>query len=663
MRALSDATAAMLAPMRLRDTDRLKVDVDETERFFHTSVFSAPDHLGFKSGWPSEDARTGWIARVPERKQLDDGSWLLAATDYTAEIIRAVWCSDDILSNSFATNRIEWQSEKAVLIYNNLLLNTTLQDDNALVYARYKELGEIPKHTLSLHPDFPLTPYQQVMGYCALQSEGFGEFCEQGTGKTAPVISKICTHALDRTDENPYMAIIICPKNVRTNWVREFERFATVEGEINVIKGGKMSRRGQLIEAWENKQDCKYSVVVMSYATMMRDIDDLVCYPWDLAVADEAHNLARPETKQSKAALMLRDCSACRMPLTGTPMANTPLDLYMLFEFMGKGWSGFQSWKTFKDFYGVYDSPDGDSYRKLVAIQNLPFMKERLSRTSFIIRKEEALPDLPAKVYDTSEVEMSPRQEEIYNKIATELAYEIEDELDSSNNQAVTINSVLTKLLRLAQIASGYVVWDEVLNHNTMEVLKPKSIEFFNPDLKLDGLMELLQGKTPDEKTIVWSAFVPCIKMISERFTREGLQHVVFYGKTSDEERVIAEHEFNYNPDCRLLVGNPAAGGTGLNLLGYPPHAGEGVTTNCNHHIYYACDWSFIKRDQSEARSHRKGTRVPVRITDLVVPDTLDEEIRIRVLKKKMTAFELTDIREILQGVLRSMKVGHYEAA
>lgn len=93
-----------------------------------------------------------------------------------------------------------------------------------------------------------------------------------------------------------------------------------------------------------------------------------------------------------------------------------------------------------------------------------------------------------------------------------------------------------------------------------------------------------------------------------------------------------------------------------MNLLGYPPHAGEGVETNASHSIYYAQDWSYTKRAQSGARNHRKGTRVHVRETDLVVPDTIDEKIRIRVLKKKKIAMEIADIREILGAVLHGIK-------
>jgi SNF2 family DNA or RNA helicase len=135
----------------------------------------------------------------------------------------------------------------------------------------------------------------------------------------------------------------------------------------------------------------------------------------------------------------------------------------------------------------------------------------------------------------------------------------------------------------------------------------------------------------------------------------EGICAVPYYGKTSEKDRDDVVYRFNHDRDVKVLVGNPACGGAGLNLLGYPPDLANEYDTNCTHHIYYAQDWSMIKRSQSSDRSHRRGTRKPVRITDLVVPGTIDEEIRRRVTSKMMTAYEIGDIRQILKAVLQGV--------
>ena len=136
---------------------------------------------------------------------------------------------------------------------------------------------------------------------------------------------------------------------------------------------------------------------------------------------------------------------------------------------------------------------------------------------------------------------------------------------------------------------------------------------------------------------------------------------MTFFGKTKDAERVENEYRFNCDPNCKVFIGNPAAGGTGLNLIGYPPEGHaiyketgktlEDWETNANHVIYYSQNWSPTARSQSEKRAHRRGTREPVRVTDLVVPNTIDQEIRDVVLNKQVNALELSDLRKILQKI------------
>jgi hypothetical protein len=62
----------------------------------------------------------------------------------------------------------------------------------------------------------------------------------------------------------------------------------------------------------------------------------------------------------------------------------------------------------------------------------------------------------------------------------------------------------------------------------------------------------------------------------------------------------------------------------------------------------------MVQRTQSEDRTHRKGTRTNVRITDLVVLSSVDEEIYKRVIEKRKTALDITDVKEILKNVLRT---------
>jgi SNF2 family DNA or RNA helicase len=639
MKPLSPETAAALRPVPLHPTDRMHLDTTEDLKSFKATFRGEGRYL-------SAEARK-WLQRLPERKQLSGALpgqelWQIAATDVTSALIAASWKPEQL---SFEP------SAEVLLSY--LRTTSARLDLNAEQYATFKALGAIPDELDgAVHPELPLTRYQRAAAWIAYGSEGYALFFEQGAGKTPTTISVVSKMAIDRPDDM-IRVLVVCPKGLRHNWATEIGRFSTMPGKSTIMRGQLLNRVGQLITAFAPEPDARVSYVIASYEAAVRTADEIRALPWDLIVLDEGHNIKTPNIKRTRAMLSLRDAASKRMLLTGTPVTNTPLDLYAQLEFLGQGWSGFRSWEAFKDFYGVFVETES-GFKKLVSIQNKPFMQERLARTSFIITKKEALPELPDKVYDTYGVDMSGPQADAYARVAEKLLLEIEDDL--GHETAMTINNVLTKLLRLAQICSGYVVPDREVDVEA-DTSRARELRWFDENPKLEALVEMLKEKGPHQKTLVWCCFVPDIKRIMDRLAAEGVKAVAYYGSVKEDAREDAVHAFNADPEVKVLVGNPAAGGVGLNLVGYPYWDGEQspVETNCDHEVFYSQDWSMSKRAQAEDRPHRKGTRTNVRITDLIVPDTIDEEIRLRVLLKKRTALEISDIREIITEVLRGL--------
>jgi SNF2 family DNA or RNA helicase len=607
----------------------LHVSLSEDGSYFHLREFYEDDVS--KRRHPRYGSRPEWQT-MPDFKILDDGYIRVAASDVSVERIEK-WRVD---------NAVELDDDAAI-VYNYWLATTLSSRLTAERVADFKLSGRVHD---SQDIDFgSLSPYQRVGLVNSLALPGYGLFMKQGTGKTAVAIATICNDSKFK-NKPKYRAIVVCPPNVRVNWQSEFKKFATRECDVHILRGGQITRLTQIVNAV--KSNCPVSVIVCNYETLQQSWDALSTIEFDCAVLDEAHYIKAHTTKRNQYAQKLARNSAKRLVLTGTPIANNVNDLFTLFEFMGPGTSGFRSFDSFRKYFGKYKTTQhGHSFEEA---QNLPILKDKLARYSFIISKEEALPYLPDKLFDVAEVEMAPEQLEAYVKLRDELVIEIENTLESAENEAVAVNNILTQLLRLSQITSSFRVIPPVIDEYG-QVTSPRRVIRFDSNVKADYIASIVEEKGPNDKTIIWSNWVEDIEAIKSRLESLGESPVVFYGGSSFDERIDAERRFNEDPSCRWFIGNPQAGGTGLNLLGYPPNDPSRLDTNCTHVIYVSQNWSAILREQSEDRAHRRGTRMPVRITEVVVPSSIDTVIATRVAKKRLDAASTLDIKDILNEI------------
>lgn len=600
-------------------------------------------------------AMSSVLQRLPENKKLaaaDGKSWYnpikTGFTDCTVELLSALIPPDAL---RFCDREIR---DKWTLIFTTSML----ADNVAKMIADYKINSIIPPHHLEMSADSPLLPYQQVGLLASYQQQGFGLFMEQGTGKTPIAIAAICNRAVEyRKQGLPglYKAIVVCPKTVQRNWSDEFGHFATRAGRVTILRGTPQNRLKLLCDAFtpHGAEDLYYSVIVCGPQALWRTWEYLRVINWNMAIVDEAQLMKDHEATQSEACIVLRDHSEHRLALTGTPTANSPLDVYNILEFLEKGGSGFSSPETFRKFYGTFDQG------RLSGHQNLPLLQERLARKSFFISKKEALPDLPPQLFDTVNIEMPTEQRKAYDDLATQLAFEIEDDMNNDNlTREMLISCTLTKLLRLSQVTSGFVTWDKIVGFNG-EIVQPATYEYFTPNLKIEACLDLFYSLDETEKMIIWANWIPDVEYIRSAFEANGFDVAMIRGldkgyKEADREESI--RKFNEDTNCRLATGTASSGGAGLNLLGYKPHHGHEYKTDCTHVVYFSKDWSYLKWAQSRDRPHRRGTRRPVQYTSLICDDSIDEDIHDRVSQKQGTAIEVADLRKILAKAL-NMKV------
>lgn len=672
-----------IVPLRLESTDYLGIDLiareEKTKKFLlraRSLTQNSDEKVGnerytihgetFFDHWsgPSFDAVKFLNESLYESsfdKRAERHS--CPATDLNAVTILRSWSRE----------RLVFVSDEARREFDRLISDFEFGESVAIQAARFKNEGVVPAlpEAWRERKDCPLSAYQRTAVKLALDVPAFMLHMDRGTGKTPCAIQYINTLALmlergeisggvKRRDGGKMLRVlVVAPKNVRLNWKREFEKFSHVPGKVSTLRGGASKRVRCLAAAAAADDGCSFSVLIASYDGVRTTADYLAMLPWDAVVIDEAHAIKDPNTERFKALLQIRNSSARRLELTGTPIGNSPADLFAQFEFAREGASGFTSRRAFRDFHGVFTTVDNGAQgiQKLIGLQNVPLLQERLARMSFSISKEEAGLHLPDKVRSVTEVQMTQYQADVYNRLSDQLALEIEDKLSGEIVDEITVKNVLTMLLRLAQITSGFITYDAKIDPDTKTVITPsRQVELSETNPKVQALLDLLQDedRDPKAKTIVWCQFIHNIHIISEALTKAGIKHGCYYGGTSSEERDRLVDGFNNDPDFKVLVCNPQTAGEGLNLLGYNLQKPEESKTYCDMEVFFSIGWSAILRAQAEDRAHRRGTRMPVQIIDLVVPGSIDEEILKRITNKREMAETVSDLKDTLLSILRT---------
>ena len=333
-----------------------------------------------------------------------------------------------------------------------------------------------------------------------------------------------------------------------------------------------------------------------------------------LLAIDESTTIKSPRASRTKALLKLAPLAAYRRILTGFPVTQSPMDLWAQCHFLDETLLGEcgDDFFHFQYRYAIINRRNvgSHSFNQIVGYRNLDELSHLLGQFSSRILKEECL-DLPAKIYIQRNVSLSAEQERIYNELKRYALAHIEDE------EFMTTQNVLTQLLRMQQVLSGYSRSD------SGEIIEIS-------DNRLDELMSCLEETAG--KAIIWSRFRRDVKRIAAAIGKKyGADKVVtYFGDTSDDDRSDALVQFQ-NGDVRFFVGNPQTGGYGITL------------TAARTMIYFANSFDLAIRMQSEDRAHRIGQSHHVTYIDLIAEDTIDTRI-VDALRSKM------DIASLVMG-------------
>ena len=527
-----------------------------------------------------------------------------------------------------------WDSKKKVWTAPVLRANSDFLLGNFDIGAFTSEAIKVARETIervsrqtepfpALYP-FKTEPrkYQRTGLDRAWGKEAFAFYMDMGTGKTKTSLDLMSAYYLDGKVER---VLVVTKFSTRRNWEAEIGIHCPVQSDIHVLDTGKP----KAFEEWNAVVDkgLKFLIVgteslaagnAIKYATKFVNSALAVAM-----IVDEAHMIKTHSAVRSKNCVSLGKSARYKIVMTGTPVANGPMDVFMQFEFLDPNIIGIGDFYSFRNRYAIMG---GYEDRQVVGYQNMEELIELVSPFVYQVRKSEVLTELPPKIYEIRQVVLNDEQKRLYKEISKR---------DSavSGDRGITIKTVLEKMLRLQEIAGGVITYERNPDVHNRSKFDHDRIPGKNP--KVEELLAITEENVCS--TIVWCRFIEEIHMVTEALVAKyGPSSVVqVYGAIDENTRWENVSEKFQSGRARFMVGNAATGGVGLNMT-----AAELV-------VYYSNSFSFTDREQSEDRAHRIGQKKSVTYMDLVAEGTVDETVATALRSKK-------DVSEFVRGSIES---------
>ena len=468
---------------------------------------------------------------------------------------------------------------------------------------------EKPKAVKPLDFAFKTQPFEhQIDGFnFGLNHDRWLLGDEQGLGKTKQVIDIAVAKKLQKGYKH---CLIICGVNgLKWNWLNEVH---THSNEDAWILGQRQTKNGITVGSMADKladvKDLKNNSAyfIITHVETLRN-DDIAkeiqrqCASKEIGVVaiDEIHKCKNPSSQQGKGILKIQ--SECRIAMTGTPLMNTPLDLYIILKWLGYEKHPFY---TFKMHYCVMGGYGG---YEVIGYRNLEELQEQLNDIMLRRLKKDVL-DLPEKTHINEYVEMSPKQAQIYKEVTAEIKANI-DQIKMANNP-------LAELIRMRQ-ATGYT---GILSSTIKE------------SAKLDRMEELVDEAVQNgKKVVIFSNWTQITDIAYDRLLAKGFVGKMITGDTKDEQRQLIVDAFQNSKYEDFIIGTIGAMGTGLTL------------TAGTVEIFMDEPWNRANKEQAEDRCHRVGTTENITIYTLLCKNTIDERINELVEEKGAMADMMVD--------------------
>ena len=416
---------------------------------------------------------------------------------------------------------------------------------------------------------------------------------DMGLGKTLQLLSLEVTERDARPAESPGEGqtthapptLLLCPMSLVSNWQAEAAKFAP---HLRVhAHHGPGRPRGQDLQDRLAQAD----LVVTTYSTATRDLDELGQVPWRRIVLDEAQAIKNRHSRTAKAVGRLR--AEHRVALTGTPVENRLGELWSIMHFLNPGLLGTP--EAFRKRYAipVERHADPDAAARLRKVTR-PYLLRRVKTDPAVID------DLPEKIETTQHYRLTPEQAALYQSVVDDMM-EVIEESDGIERRG-NVLAAMTKLKQVCNHPAQLLHERGPLGRRSGKVLR------------LEEILE--EALAEGDRALLFTQYAEFGQMVVPHLAaRFGTDVLWLHGGTSRAAREAMVERFQAADGPPLFVLSLKAGGTGLNL------------TAANHVVHLDRWWNPAVENQATDRAFRIGQRRNVQVHKFLGTGTLEEKI------------------------------------
>lgn len=477
----------------------------------------------------------------------------------------------------------------------NIIKTDNLFDNFIDKFYKFKDINlTLPKDELKILRDYQVTGVKWLY---TLAKTGFGGILadEMGLGKTIQVIYYI-KQMLKDNENNKFL--IVVPTSLSYNWDHEFDSFGS-----NIKRKICVGNKDKRIKMLRNLNDT--NVIITTYGLLREDEELYNNLNFNTMVIDEAQNIKNNMAGITKVVKKIN--AETKFALTGTPLENSILELWSIFDFIMPGYlaslTKFQSKYKIKDF-----DEDSEILIKGLSKQINPFILRR--------KKQDVVKELPDKLINDIYIELKDEQKKLYVAELERVKEEMEKiiETEGMNKARFLILQLLTKLRQICIDPS--IVYDNYKDgSNKLEQLESIVNEYIKNNHKI----------------LIFSSFKTALNIVKEKLNKAKIKTYMIDGSVQAKDRIEMVDNFNNNDDVKVFLIMLKSGGTGLNLA------------TADVVIHLDLWWNPQAENQATDRAHRIGQKNTVEVIHLITKGTIEEKILELQNKKRILSDKLID--------------------